>query len=103
MNLLTPGTSSYRETCLTPCHDGNEVIKVKIEDVTDVEVGDDPLFVEVGDDPLSVEVGDDPLSVTFPVTKTEHKVSCMTAYIARHILHISKLLLVLLILSVHMT
>jgi hypothetical protein len=85
MCLLTPGASSYRETCLTPCHDGNEVIKVKVEDVTDVEVGDDPL------------------SVTFPVSKTKHKVSCMTAYIARHILHISKFLLVLLILCVHMT
>jgi hypothetical protein len=67
---------------------------MKVEDVTDVEVEDDP---------LSVEVGDDPLSVTFPVTKTEHKVSCMTAYIARHILHISKFLLVLLILCVHIT
>jgi hypothetical protein len=47
-------------TCRTSCCNGNGVIRVKVENITDSEEGDDPL------------------PITFPVIKVEHEVSCLT-------------------------
>jgi hypothetical protein len=49
---VEPGSDS--ETC----HDGNQVIDIKVE-VTDVQEEEDPVLI------------------TFPLMKTEHEVSCM--------------------------
>jgi hypothetical protein len=49
-----PGSCS--ETCLTSFHDGNEVMSIKVEAVTEEE---------------------DPLLITFPGVKAEHEVSCI--------------------------
>jgi hypothetical protein len=49
---------SCNETCITS-HDGNDVISIKVEEVTD--------FQE-----------EDPLSITLPAVNAEHEVSCIS-------------------------
>lgn len=51
----------YSETCLTPSHDGNQVISIKAEDFTDTENEEE-----------------DPLLIQFPVIKPEFEVSCVS-------------------------
>jgi hypothetical protein len=60
MDLLEAVTSSCSETCLTSCHDRSEIIKVKVENVTDIKEEDDPV------------------QMTFPKTKTKCEVSCIS-------------------------
>jgi hypothetical protein len=48
---------SYSETCITSPPDGNQIIDMKVEDVTDIQVKEDPM------------------PVTFPVIKGEQEVS----------------------------
>lgn len=50
-----PGSCS--ETCVTSFHDGNEVMSIKVEAVTEEE---------------------DPLLISFPGMKAEHEVSCIS-------------------------
>jgi hypothetical protein len=59
MDLLKIVPGSYSETY----HDGNQVINVKVEDVTRTQ-----------------EEGN-PVPITFPVIKAEHEVSCMSVYV----------------------
>jgi hypothetical protein len=56
-DLLKVELGSCSEACLTSCHDGNEVIDIKVEEVVDREEEEDPLLI------------------TFPVIKAEHEVS----------------------------
>jgi hypothetical protein len=59
MDLLKVEPGSDSETC----HDGNQVIDIKVEEVTDIQEEEDPL------------------RRTFTVIKTEHEVSCISVYI----------------------
>jgi hypothetical protein len=66
MVLLKDVPGSDSETC----HNGNQVIYIKAEDVTDIQEEE-----EVVEDPL----------LTLPAVKVEHGVSCMLCvYIVRH-------------------
>jgi hypothetical protein len=56
-DLLKVELGSCNEACLTSCHDGNEVINIKVEEVIDTEEEEDPLLI------------------TFPAIKTENEVS----------------------------
>jgi hypothetical protein len=60
-NLLKVVPGSCSETNLTSSHDGNQVINIKVEKVTDIQ-----------------EEEEDPLLTEFPVIKAEHEVSCMS-------------------------
>jgi hypothetical protein len=60
VDLLRAEAGSYTETCRTSCLNGNGVIRVKVENITDTEEGDDPL------------------PIIFPVIKVEREVSTMT-------------------------
>jgi hypothetical protein len=51
---------SCSDTCLTSSHDGNQVIDIKVEDVTDIQEQEDLLLTD------------------FPAVETEHEVSCMS-------------------------
>jgi hypothetical protein len=55
MNLLKVEPGSDSETC----HDGNQVIDVKVEEVMDIQEEEDPVLI------------------TFPAIKAEHEVSFM--------------------------
>jgi hypothetical protein len=57
MDLLTAGFGLYREACVTSC-DGNKVIKVKDQNVTDTQEDVDLL----------------------PAIESENDVSCMAVY-----------------------
>jgi hypothetical protein len=63
MNFLKVEPGSDSETC----HVGNQVIDIKIEEVTDIKVEVDPVLI------------------TFPVIKAEDEVSCTSAYSVNHI------------------
>jgi hypothetical protein len=58
MGLIQAGPDSCSETCLTSSHDGNQLVGIKVEEVTDIQEEEDPLLI------------------TFPVTKAELWVSC---------------------------
>jgi hypothetical protein len=58
-DLLKVELGSCNEACVTSCHDGNEVINIKVEEVLDTEEEEDPLLI------------------TFPVINSEHEVSSM--------------------------
>jgi hypothetical protein len=62
IDLLKVVPGSYSEIYLTPSHDGNQVINIKVEDF-------------VG---MQEEEEEDPLLIKFPVMKSEHEVSCMS-------------------------
>jgi hypothetical protein len=46
MIAQTAGPSLCSETCLTPSHDGNKAIDVKVEEHKDVQNGPEPVFSE---------------------------------------------------------
>jgi hypothetical protein len=58
MGLIQAGPDSSSKICLTSSHDGNQVVSIKVEEVTDMQEEEDPLLM------------------TFPVTKAELWVSC---------------------------
>lgn len=62
MDLERDVPGSCRETCPTSCHDANQVMNIKVEQISDVEEEEDPL--------------------KFPRIKTEHVVSFTYAYVS---------------------
>jgi hypothetical protein len=55
-DILKVELGSCNEACITSCHDGNEVIDIKVEEVIHAEDEEDPLLIK------------------FPVTKGEDEV-----------------------------
>jgi hypothetical protein len=55
-DILKVELGSCNEACITSCHDGDEVINIKVEEVIDPEEEEDPLLIK------------------FPVTKAEDEV-----------------------------
>jgi hypothetical protein len=70
MGLERAVPSSCSETCPTSSHDANQVMNIKVEQISDVEEEEDPL--------------------TFPRIKTEHEVSCTYAYVST-VMHIPQI------------
>lgn len=60
MELLKSEPDICNETCVASSYDGNQVIDIKVEEVT------------------CIKEEEDPQSVSSPVIKTEHEVSCMS-------------------------
>jgi hypothetical protein len=60
VDLLRTEAGSYGETCRASCHNGDGVIRVKVENITDTEERDDPVPIK------------------YPVIKAEREVSSVT-------------------------
>lgn len=65
MDILESLPGSCRETCITPSHEVNEVMDIKVEDVSDIQ--------------------DNTVPISFPPIKTEHEVSSTYVHIVRNI------------------
>jgi hypothetical protein len=61
-NLLKVVPESCSETCVTSSHFGNQVIDIKVEDVTDMQEEENSLLLK------------------FPAIKAEHEVSSMSLF-----------------------
>jgi hypothetical protein len=61
-DLLKVVPDPYSETCPTSSYDMNQVLSIKVEEITDIKA----------------EEEEDPLLITCPGTKDEHEVSCIS-------------------------
>ncbi|XP_023717995.1 uncharacterized protein LOC111870166 isoform X6 [Cryptotermes secundus] len=62
ISLSQAEPNSHSETCLTSSHNENQLVSIKVEEVTDIQEEEDPLLI------------------TFPVTRAELRVSCVMRF-----------------------